>query len=63
MTEDQILQVSNDISEGMLSSKVTKAQLVEVVKYFREQLDREIQRKNSEMHEKLIEFLEVWRAK
>jgi len=28
MTEDDILQISNDISEDMLSPKVTKAELV-----------------------------------
>lgn len=34
MTEDEILQVSNDISENMLSPKVTKSQLVEVIRFF-----------------------------
>lgn len=35
MTTDEILQISNDISEDMLSPKVTKAKLVEVIKFFR----------------------------
>lgn len=35
MSEDEILQISNDISEDMLSPKVTKKQLVEVIEFFR----------------------------
>lgn len=39
MNTDEILQISNDISEGMLSPRVTKAQLIEVIHYFRNQCD------------------------
>lgn len=39
MTTDQILQISNNISEQMLSPKVTKAQLVEVIEFFRKEAD------------------------
>ncbi len=34
MSEDEILQISNDISEDELSPKVTKAQLVEVIEFW-----------------------------
>lgn len=40
MTEDQILQISNDISEDMLNPRVTKEQLVEVICFFRSQFDK-----------------------
>lgn len=39
MTTDEILQISNDISEDMISSKITKAQLIEVIQFFRNQSD------------------------
>lgn len=55
MTRDQIIQISNDISEGMLSPRVTKAQLLEVILYFRGEFDREIQRKNEEVHRLKLE--------
>jgi len=37
---DRILQISNDISEDMLSPKTTKAELVEVILYFRDEFDQ-----------------------
>jgi len=43
ISEDRILQISNDISEDMNFDTHTKSELVEVVKYFRDCLDRMIQ--------------------
>lgn len=37
ISEDRILQISNDISEDMCSA--SKKELIEVVKYFRDQFD------------------------
>lgn len=45
ISEDRILQISNDISEDMC--KATNKELIEVVKYFRDELDGEILKKNN----------------
>jgi hypothetical protein len=39
ISEDRILQISNDISENMVSRATTKAELIEVVLYFRDAYD------------------------
>jgi sugar-specific transcriptional regulator TrmB len=45
MKTERILQISNDISENMCNA--TAKELIEVVKYFRNQLDKRIQRHNN----------------
>lgn len=41
ISESEILRISNDISEDMCSAK--KNELIEVIKYFRDELDLQIQ--------------------
>jgi len=40
MSEEDILQIANDISEDMLSKRVSKKQLVQVIRYFQNQSDK-----------------------
>lgn len=57
MNIDRILQISNDISEDMGS--YTKAELVEVVRYWMRRHDAAINAHNSYRNQMIIRTLEV----
>jgi len=57
ISEARILEISNDISEGMCKASATE--LVEVVKYFRGKFDHQLQARQAERGQIALDLLDL----